>query len=248
MIKHFAARLAGAVLAFPSGRRHACGHRGEPSPTGGLCAACYGDVAVKPKNACAVCARPLDFDYEIQTGADYACGQCRADPPPYDGLCYALEYEGPARELVHKFKFAAQPGLAASLAELGKDTLAPWLEGLGDVIVVPVPLSARRLFTRGYNPAYLLARRFAGWTGAEATDGVMRRVRNTRPQFELSPDERAANVKGAFAVAAPERVKGRRVVLFDDIYTTGATAKECAKTLDKAGAKEVWVAALCRAG
>lgn len=201
-----------------------------------------------PGNVCAVCGRPLDFDYEIETGESYKCGECLKSFPPYSALRFALLYEGPARELVHRFKFQGERRLARDLAELGKGALLPWMKTSGEAVIVPVPLARGRLYTRGYNPAYLLARLFGGWTGLEVAEGALRRVRKTAPQFGLNRDERRKNVRGAFSVYDERAIRGRRVILFDDIHTTGATVAECCKTLKKAKPDDIRVATLFRAG
>lgn len=221
-----------------------CGAAGS----GPLCAACMGDVRLRPRNLCAVCARPLDFDYAIETGAEYECGACRADPPPYDAACWALYYEGTARELVHAFKFAGRRGLAEPLARLAGEVLEPWLLARPGAVIVPAPLSWRRLYARGYNHAYLLARALARRTGHEVIEDAVRRVRHTPPQFGLNIKERAANVKGAFRVVKPAALEGRDVIVFDDILTTGATVTELAKMISKVKPASVAVAAALRAG
>lgn len=240
-------RAAASLRAVLPGRCAACGR--ERGRGGGrvLCPACEGAVVHPPKNICSGCGRPLDFDYEIETGETYACGECIGKRRPYSKLRFALVYKGPVRELVHKFKFQGERRLAGPLSELGRGALVPWMEEAGAEVIVPVPLAARKLFGRGYNPAYLLARRFGKWAGVEVAEGALRRVRPTAPQFGLTKDERRKNVRGAFSVYDKRAVRDRRVILFDDIHTTGATVEECCRTLKKAGPKEIFVVTLCRA-
>ncbi|MBF0635400.1 MAG: ComF family protein, partial [Nitrospinae bacterium] len=109
-------------------------------------------------------------------------------------------------------------------------------------------LSMWRLFFRGYNQSYLLAQHFAVKAGLEIADGALIRVKHTRPQYGLSREERGENVKGVFATRRRGIVEGAKILLFDDIFTTGATARECARTLIKSGAQSVRVAALFWAG
>ena len=110
-------------------------------------------------------------------------------------------------------------------------------------LIVPVPLHPKRLKQRGFNQALLLARAFPEVPlGREAVV----RVRHTVPQVELKPKERRDNVKGAFAVPDPALVKGKNVLLLDDVYTTGATVRECAKVLRRAGARRVDVLTVAR--
>jgi len=132
------------------------------------------------------------------------------------------------------------------LAEFGRPALVPWFCDWPDAIVVPVPLSPYRLFSRGYNPSFLLARFLCGWSGLKLADGALRKVRATRSQTGLSIKARAKNVKGAFAVFNQKAIEGRQVILFDDIHTTGATIRECCKTLKTAKPNAIRVATLCR--
>ncbi|MGK7344340.1 MAG: ComF family protein [Candidatus Nitrospinota bacterium M3_3B_026] len=241
-------RLAASLRSLFPGRCAACGCGFRREGGGVLCPSCEGAVVLPPKNICCVCGRPLDFDYEIETGETYACGECIGKRRPYSKLRFALVYEGPVRELVHKFKFQGQRRLAGPLSELGRGALVPWMEASEAEVIVPVPLAARKLFGRGYNHAYLLARLFGEWAGLEVAEGALRRVRPTAPQFGLTRDERRKNVRGAFSVYGERAIRGRRVILFDDIHTTGATVEECCKTLKKARPKEILVVTLCRAG
>lgn len=213
-----------------------------------LCSRCLGSVEYPPKNICCVCGRGLDFDYDIETGDAYSCGECLNQPPAYEQLRHALAYSGPVRDIIHAFKFSGRAHLWRGLAALAEERLLDWLSEWPGAMVIPVPLAPRKLFTRGYNPPYLLARHFADKAGLVMADGAIRRIRATTPQFGLNAGERAENVKGAFAIHDGRALEGRRVILFDDIFTTGATVRECVKTIRKAKPEAVRVAALCRAG
>ncbi len=239
--------IAAYRTLFPGGCQ-ACLKNKPESTVPHLCSDCLNNVAVPPANLCAVCGRPLEFGYEIETGQSYACGVCREKPPLYSRRRSALEYEGPARELIHKFKFQGGAYLARTLALLGKDSLVPWLAEWPEAVIVPVPLARRKLLARGYNPSFLLAGLFGRWAGLYVAEGCLRRIRNTVPQFGLKYDERRKNVRGAFEVHEPGVIKGRTVVLFDDIYTTGATIDECCRVVKKAKPAEILAAVLCRAG
>jgi len=150
--------------------------------------------------------------------------------------------------MIHRLKFSCSPYLAKPLAMLGRDTLVPWLDTKPGSVIVPVPLARRKLFLRGYNPAYMLARWFGKWANMEVVEGAIRRVKNTAPQFGLKERERQNNVKDAFKSYDTEKLRGRDVILFDDIYTTGATINECIKAINTARPANIMVAALCRAG
>lgn len=212
----------------------------------GLCENCHDDISIAPENVCSICGGPLGFEYEIDTMETYLCGECETKKPPFDALRYGMAYRGPARDMMLKFKYRAQRSLATPLAELGKDRLAPWLEQWKDGVIIPTPLAASRLYSRGFNPSYLLAKKFGEWLNLDVDEESLTRVRRTAPQYGLTAIERKQNVKDAFRVKEPAQLMGRTVILFDDIYTTGATVAECCKAIKKAKPEKIVVAALCR--
>ena len=205
------------------------GHAGA----GLVCAACDADLpAAGAADTCPRCALPGT--------AGAVCGGCLAHPPAFDRACAALVYRYPAAELVQAFKYGGQLAvgsfLAHRLAERVRGEVRPdWL--------LPMPLAPARLAERGFNQAALLARHLALTTGAPLALGLLTRVRDTPPQASLPWRERQANIRGAFAAAGG--IAGVRVVIVDDIMTTGATLEEAARTLKRAGAAEVavWVVA-----
>jgi ComF family protein len=148
-----------------------------------------------------------------------------------------LPYEGAVKHLLHRLKFQPDPQAANYFSWL-LDNKVNWAKLLCPELVVPVPLSVERAAKRGFNQTELLFRPWCqahGYAWAE----VLARHRDTLPQWQLSPIERRRNIKGAFVVLQPELVQGKTVLLVDDILTTGFTLAECARTLKKAGAKEV---------
>jgi ComF family protein len=150
-------------------------------------------------------------------------------------------------EAIHLFKYGRKTSLAQPLQALLRETfLRFWETGTIDLIV-PVPLHIRRLRERGFNQAYLLVRKWAKEEGL-ALDGLaMIRHRWTEPQTRQGRAERQKNVKGAFDLRSPHKIKGKRLLLVDDVYTTGATVNECARVLMKGGAGSVDVLTLARA-
>jgi len=197
-----------------------------------LCAACEADLPRLSPPLCPSCA--------LASPGGAVCGRCLARPPRYDGTVAALAYAFPADALVHALKFRGELALATLLARLLLERLPP----LRDVdCVVPVPLSAPRLRSRGYNHAVEIARPLAAALRAPLELSLCERRRDTAPQLELPWSERSRNVRGAFAAAAP--LAGARVAVVDDVMTTGATLDEIAATLKDAGAARVvnWVVA-----
>jgi ComF family protein len=183
------------------------------------------------------------------------CHACRLVPPEFArAVAYAV-YEDEVRELVHLLKYERMRGVAAVLGGLLADAIDT-LHGVAarELPVMAVPLFGAKERQRGYNQSQLLAdaalealrRRRPEWR-LRAAYGVLRRVRDTESQFALGARARRQNLRGAFAVDAAAIVPGGEVLLIDDIYTTGSTARECARVLRRAGVRTVWVATLARA-
>ena len=196
-----------------------------------LCAACDADLPRLGPELCPRCA--------LAAPAGAVCGRCLTQPPAYDATHAALAYAFPADVLVQQLKFHGELALAPLLGEL----LAARLFGNNVGYVVPVPLSAERLRSRGYNQALEIARHLARATGTRLAPDLCERTRDTPAQMELSLPERIRNVAGAFH--CPRIIEGASIAVVDDIMTTGATLEEIAATLKRAGAARVvnWVVA-----
>ena len=183
------------------------------------------------------------------------CYPCRAVPPMFErAVAYAV-YEGEVREMVHLLKYERMSGVAKLLGGRLADAILMLREqAASELTVVSVPLFSDKQRERGYNQAELLAdaaladlrKRDPEWH-LRRESGILMRKRDTKSQFELNPTGRRRNLQGAFEVGASRIVWGCEVLLIDDIYTTGATARECARVLRRAGASKVWVATLARA-
>ncbi len=210
---------------------------GEEAPAA-LCPGCEAQLERVQSPLCTCCG----LVFAARDGGDRLCGACQTDPPPFARARAAALYEGPAAAAIKRLKFNRQMAYLPLLQSWLK--LCPW----GDLVreadlVAPVPLHPRRLRARGFNQAWLLARAFPETPAAR---GLLRRVRHTVPQVGLNPQERRDNVKGAFAVTDASLAKGRSVLLVDDLYTTGATVRECARVLRRAGASRVEVLTVAR--
>lgn len=170
------------------------------------------------------------------------CRLCRAGARGFDAAYCFGSYEGVLRELIHLFKYSRMKPLSKTLAALLASALP---RDRQFDLVVPMPLYWRRQWERGFNQAELLARATARRSGIPMRNAV-RRTRATATQAGLSNARRRENVEGAFRVKKPGMVTGRRVLLIDDVMTTGATASACARALKRAGAKSVALLALAR--
>jgi ComF family protein len=205
-----------------------------------LCAACWRQVNFIRPPLCDVLGIPLPFD----TGERTVSAAAVAHPPAYDRARAVAHYSGAMRTLVHQLKYAdrhdARTLLGRWLAEAGRELLP------GIDMIVPVPLSRWRLLQRQFNQAAVLAGELARQTGIAADPLLLMRIRSTRSQVGMTRDQRRRNVAGAFSVPRHRRaaLRGRSVLLIDDVVTTGATVDACARTLKRAGAQRVDVVAL----
>ncbi|MBN3032678.1 MAG: ComF family protein [Candidatus Saganbacteria bacterium] len=186
-----------------------------------------------------------------KSGPEALCPECFAGVrfmKPQYGIHCAAAYDGAVRTALHRFKFQKRKRLAEPLGILLVNYLgqAPALKMKEFDSIVPVPLHRKRLRQRGFNQIDLLASVIGRYYELPVVPSL-ERVKNTRPQFDLPKHERFENIKGAFRVCRSKEVYDKRLLLLDDIYTTGATAAECVRALTIAGARRVEVLTLARA-
>lgn len=219
------------------------------SPVGGsriphFCISCWSDFTVLQPPLCPVCGRPFESPSALAHSPEHTCLACRQAPPHFDQALSVGLFEGALREAVHQFKYRP-------CRSLGKP-LGGWMAARINVVapidaVIPVPLHRQRLRQRGFNQALLLAHALCRRAGTKLMHDNLVRVKATRPQVELSGEERRKNVSGAFVLRQPRHVNGNHVVLVDDVFTTGATLDECSRVLKEAGASQVTALTLARA-
>jgi ComF family protein len=212
-----------------------------------LCAQCLDQIEVIQPPICRRCGLPVD-SLETSKHAEPICNQCQKAPPQLDGLLAYAFHGGPLREAIQQFKYEDLRALAVPLGELMADG---WI-GLSSPqkaadVIVPVPLHATRQRERGYNQASLLARQLSARLHVPVVEDVLIRTRATAPQVELSAQERRINVRDAFRCVDAD-LRGKRVLLIDDVCTTGSTLEAACAALRAGGATHVWAYTLARAG
>lgn len=175
----------------------------------------------------------------VLADSESLCGACLADPPAFDTMRAAVRYGEVARTIALRLKYGGRVGLARTIAA----AMQRHMTGLGDALLVPVPLHGGRLWRRGYNQAALIARALAGENRERLGLETLVRTRATPYLRAMSAKERAKTVRGAFAIDERHRtaINGQCVILIDDVYTSGATTNACAKALKRGGAAQVHV-------
>ena len=209
---------------------------------GGCCPVCWKNISFISPPFCAVTGVPFSHDQ----GEGIVSADAIANPPPYDRCRSVVVYNDAVRKLVTGFKYSDRLDLAPWLANW---MMAAGSELLRDFpILVPVPLYTTRLIQRRYNQSSELARLIALQSGLEFRPDILSRIRRTRQQVGLSAKERERNVQGAFRVREDRRaeVAGRRFLIIDDVYTSGATVKAAARSLKRAGSRQVDVLTFAR--
>ena len=230
-----------------------------------VCQACISAIHPLQGTYCAVCGQDLHLPWHDDAHSDAAdtasekpdkndarCLLCQRTDPPYERAVAYGSYDGPLRDLIHLLKFQQVRPTSNVLGRMLAQTISA-LEStmpVGKIVVVPVPLYSRKRAQRGFNQAEAIAssalqklnrpERFALCTSI-----LLRRL-DTASQIGLTRHQRRENLRGAFEVRDPTRIAKRDILLIDDVFTTGATASECARVLLRAGAARVWVATVVR--
>ncbi|PLX84929.1 MAG: amidophosphoribosyltransferase [Desulfuromonas sp.] len=210
-------------------------------PAAPFCSACQKGIHPLVSPSCPRCALPFTSD----AGSDHHCEACIRKPPPFAWVRAAGLYEDSLRRAVQRFKYEGAIYLDRALSHLLAQALQGDRERFCPDLLVPVPLHRSRLRQRTFNQALLLARALGRRWDVPAAADLLERTRPTPAQQGLDARQRRRNLKGAFALRRP--LAGRRILLIDDVMTTGATARECSAVLLKGGADAVGVAVLGRA-
>jgi ComF family protein len=217
-----------------------------------VCRECLDTIRPIEDGLCAICGERIFSPYAFGGPDEPRCGLCRRIEPLFARAVAYGSYENELRELIHLLKYGSVRPAANVLGTM----LARAIDKLESelpaepLILIPVPLHRRKLRQRGFNQAELIAR--AAVTASSPGQRlrlcpeILVRKRETASQIGLTSHQRRENLRGAFGLAQPDALKGREVLLVDDVLTTGATVSECARVLRRAGATKVWVATVAR--
>lgn len=208
-----------------------------------FCPQCTAGIHFIRSPLCPRCGIP----FPVTDGEDHLCGECLVTRRPYAVARAVGLYDETLLTAIHLFKYRGRIGIGKILGNI----MADFAGGMWDMnvfsVIMPVPLHRKRLRERGFNQAVILAREIAKRFSLPIDFLTLRRVIFTEPQVGLGREGRSVNVREAFAVRKPERTAGKRILLVDDVYTTGSTLTECALTLLKAEADSVAVLTLAKA-
>jgi ComF family protein len=226
-------------LVFPP----ACHFCDSPDVESGfeICADCAESITrIKPP-ICAQCGLPLAHNITHEL---LFCGTCLTDPPAYGTARFGVAYEGHLRQALKNFKYNSELRLSPALGQLLSEAFFRYYDPEEFDVVVPIPIHRKKLLERGFNQAVILARKLSESTGIPLHRNCFKKIRDTPAQARLSKKERQHNLKGCFQVSRLNAIKDKRILLVDDVATTGSTIREAARTLHKAEAAQVSVLVL----
>lgn len=207
-----------------------------------ICWDCWSDATRIEAPFCDLCGDPVagSVDHE------FICYSCSAEKPSFDGARSAARYDGVVGEALRQLKYEKALWLVPDLADLLLNCMKAEYPGLKFDRVVAVPLHHVRRRERGFNQSAMLAGELGDRIGSKSVSGVLRRIRPTSTQTNLTASQRLSNVQNAFESRREKLLVGRRVLLVDDVMTTGATVNACAKALKKGGARSIHVLTVAR--
>ncbi len=208
-----------------------------------ICHTCLADFTEITPPLCSVCSKT----FHSLDGEGHWCEECLRKRPQYDAVGAPYQYKGKIMDAIHQLKYGGKTHLAHSLGPLLASFAARWLEETEDLLMMPVPLHPKKLRERGFNQSLLLAKAIRPLLGAELDFLSLRRIKYTLPQTGLRKEQRRKNVRHAFDLTRHKDLKGRTVILIDDVATTTSTLNECSRVLKKAQCDRVFCLVLARA-
>ncbi|HVN94973.1 MAG TPA: ComF family protein [Syntrophorhabdaceae bacterium] len=207
------------------------------TPGSALCETCIDSFRiVDQKEACPICGRPI--------GKTILCGACMEQKRTYSHGYFGFYFEDKLRDTIHAFKFRGRRDVGRLLVRL----IEAKIRGIAHSfdVIVPIPVTWRRLMERGFNQSFIIGEEIAKITGKSIYPSVLVKTKKTRDQYLLSREERRKNVKGIFSVRNESSIEGKKVLLVDDLFTPGYTAREASRCLIARSAGEVILFALAR--
>jgi len=255
-------------IIFPAACRQCGGSVSSDAQTAYFCKRCWDTIKWFDGPCCPRCGMPYLLMSPVSSGnprsnpplppfskggetKGHLCGACRKNPPCFDRAVSFGPYEGVLAEAIKLFKYKKKIRVGRALADFSPFTKGGLrgimdIEGLQSCHIIPVPLHPSRLKEREFNQSAILASVIGDRLGIPVLTDILLRERHTRPQVELDMKERKRNVVGAFSVQNGEMIIDKDIILVDDVYTTGSTVNECAKSLKKNGAGMVYVVTIAR--
>jgi ComF family protein len=232
-----------ANIVYPQ-RCYVCGEDIESYSTEYLCPEHKRMIHLIQDSYCGVCGKKI-FS---KSDGEMKCYNCRQTERSFDRGYSVSVYEESIKTMIHAYKYKQKKYLRHTLGTMMYDGIVRNVNYMDIKYIVPVPLHWRRYYARKFNQACELIKYTSKKLHIPILKRNLRRVRYTVPQVDLMPDERQENIKGAFKVIYPEQIKGKDIMLIDDVMTTGSTANECARVLKKAGCGQITVVVLAQAG
>jgi len=207
-----------------------------------LCWSCFNKIELLHTALCDCCGNQLTGE----SRNSFICGCCRKSKPAFDRARSAARFSGVVRDMLHQFKYQDALWLAEDLVDIMHGALMAQFDYKLIDVVVPVPLFRTRFRERSYNQSFVLARLLARRIGRRVDGRSLKRVRHTDTQTHYNAGQRKKNIAGAFRVVRPDWIRGRTVLVVDDVMTTGATISECASALKHSGALKVFTICAAR--
>ena len=244
----FRSLARGLVSLFLPADCKTCSQALEPLNFSYICENCWNQVKWLKMPYCSRCAKPFPASLASPEASSLLCTECRQDSSPFRKIFAATLYEGVMKEAIHLLKYRRKKGIMKRLEKILKayffHTDLPFSRF---DLVVAIPLHRKKLKERGFNQAELLARVVATHFDLKLVRNNLKRVEATKSQTSLSKKQRIENLKGAFQFRDKDEFRAKKILLVDDVYTTGTTVREAAKVLKKAKASEVYIFTLARA-
>ena len=232
-------------LIFPK----ICSSCHSPARENLICDVCLSNIRlISGRKICSKCGHPFELANPIEDirHEEHLCGRCLAGTYRFYRARSVAFYEGWLREILHRFKYRGKLGLGMVLSRILVEYYPTELDDID--LMVTVPLHIGKLRTREFNQSIVMVKGLAERIGVPLNAFALKRVKDTRPQYEMGNEtERRRNVRGAFTIGDAEKVKGKSVLLLDDVFTTGSTLNECTRVLLKSGVVKVQVLTLMRA-